>query len=99
MNNDNKIENTPYPHIVKIRGVCGGEPVIRGTRIAVRHIAGYYYRAGMSADEILAEWDYLTPAQVFGALAYYHDNKEQIDTLREKNSYENRQENHVRAAA
>ncbi|MCP4350746.1 MAG: DUF433 domain-containing protein [Desulfobacterales bacterium] len=98
MAKDNKIQNTPYPHIVKLQGVCGGEPVIRGTRIAVRHIVGYYYKVGMSAEEILAEWDYLTPAQVFGALAYYHDNKEQIDTLRQKNSYEHWQENQAYAA-
>ncbi len=87
MNNVNEIQNTSYPHIVKIQDVCGGEPVIRGTRIAVRHIVGYYYKAGMSAEDILAEWDYLTPAQVFGALAYYHDNREQIDILRQKNSH------------
>lgn len=92
MDNDNQTQNTPYPHIVRIHGVCGGEPVIRGTRIAVRHIVGYYYQAGMSAEDILAEWDYLNPAQVFGALAYYHDNKEQIDMLRRKNSIEYRQE-------
>ena len=87
MNSDNKIQSTPYPHIVRTQGVCGGEPVIRGTRIAVRHIVGYYYKAGMSAEEILAKWDYLTPAQVFGALAYYHDNREQINILRQKNSH------------
>ena len=52
------------------------------------HGVAYYYKAGMSVEEILAEWDYLNPAQVFGALAYYHDNREQIDTLRQKNSYE-----------
>lgn len=42
----------------------------------------------MSVEDILAEWDYLTPAQVFSALAYYHDNKEEIDRIREQNSYE-----------
>jgi uncharacterized protein (DUF433 family) len=100
MNNDNnKIENTSYPHIVRTEGVCGGEPVIRGTRIAVRHIVGYYYKAGMSAEEILAEWDYLSPAQVFSALAHYHDNREPIDTLRQRNSYEHWEESQPRAAA
>ena len=28
------------------------------------------------------------PAQVFSALAYYHDNKQEIDEVREQNSYE-----------
>lgn len=97
MNNDN-IQNTLYPHIVKMKGVCGGEPVIDGTRIAVRHIVGYYYKAGMSAEEILAEWDFLTPARVFGALAYYHDNKEEIDALIRKNSFEHIRGNRSDAA-
>ncbi len=97
--NNNKVQNTPYPHIVKIQGVCGGEPAIINTRIAVRHIVGYYYTVGMSVEEILAEWDYLTPAQVFGALAYYHDNKKQIDGLRQQNSYEHWQKDQSYAAA
>lgn len=37
----------------------------------------------MSVDEILADWDYLTPAQVFSVLAYYHDNKKEIDQVRQ----------------
>jgi uncharacterized protein (DUF433 family) len=53
----------------------------------------------MSVEDILAEWNYLTPAQVFSALAYYHDHKEEIDKLREENSYERwQQEQLVRAA-
>jgi uncharacterized protein (DUF433 family) len=79
---------TAYPHIVKAEGLCGGQVVIEGTRIAVWHIVDYYYRAGMSVEEILAEWEYLTPAQVFSALAYYHDNKDEIDRVRHRNSYE-----------
>lgn len=91
------VESTSYPHIVKIDGVCGGDAIIEETRIAVWHIVGYYYRAGMSVEEILAEWDYLTPAQVFSALAYYHDNREEIDRVRWENSYKYWQEhyNHV----
>jgi uncharacterized protein (DUF433 family) len=42
----------------------------------------------MSIEEILADWDSLTPAQVFSALAYYHDNKEEVDLARQRNSYE-----------
>lgn len=89
MNENSKTVNcTPYPHIVKVDGICGGEAIIEGTRIAVWHIVGYYYKVGMSVEEILAEWDYLTAAQVFSALAYYHDNKEEIDRVRQQNSYE-----------
>ena len=91
---------TAYPHIVKIDGVLGGQAVIEGTRIAVWHIMGYYYKAGLSVEDILAEWNYLKPAQVFSALAYYHDNKAEIDAVREENSYEHwKQEQLAHAAA
>ena len=90
---------TAYPHIVKIDGVLGGQAVIEGTRIAVWHIVGYYYKAGLSAEDILAEWNYLKPAQVFSALAYYHDNKEEIDAVREENSYERWQQEQLAHAA
>lgn len=81
-------QTTQYPHIVKIEGVCGGQAIIKGTRIAVWHLVGYYYKVGLSVEDILAEWDYLTPAQVFSALAYYHDNRREIDEVRAQNSYE-----------
>ncbi len=97
--NDKMAHHTSYPHIVKVDSVCGGEVVIEGTRITVWHIVGYYYKAGMSVEEILAEWDYLTPAQVFSALAYYHDNKEEIDQIRQRNSYEHWLEHHAHAVA
>ncbi len=90
---------TAYPHIVKIDGVLGGQAVIEGTRIAVWHIVGYYYKAGLSVEDILAEWNYLKPAQVFSALAYYHDNKEEIDAVREENSYERWQQEQLAHAA
>ena len=94
------IHRTTYPHIVKIEGVLGGQAIIEGTRIAVWHIVGYYYKVGMSIEDILAEWNYLKPAQVFSALAYYHDNKQEIDTVREENSYEHwKQEQLAHAAA
>ncbi len=89
-----KISPTPYPHIVKVEGVSGGQAIIEGTRIAVWHIVGYYYKVGMSVEAILAEWDYLKPAQVFSALAYYHDNKQEIDEIRAENSYEQWQQEH-----
>lgn len=100
MSAENKIsQRTEYPHIVKVDGVLGGDAVIEGTRIAVWHIVGYYYKVGMSVEDILAEWEYLNPAAIFSALAYYHDHKEEIDRLREENSYEHWQTEHLTRAA
>lgn len=93
------IHRTGYPHIIKVEGVCGGDAINEGTRIAVWHIVDYYYKVGMSVDEFLADWDYLNPAAVFSALAYYHDHKEEIDRVREENSYEHWQQEHLARAA
>jgi uncharacterized protein (DUF433 family) len=85
--NADNVQPTTYPHIVKVPGVCGGAAILAGTRIAVWQLVGYYYKTGMSVEDILAEWDYLTPAQIFSALAYYHDHKPEIDALRAQNAY------------
>lgn len=93
------VQRTEHPHIVKIEGVCGGEAIIEGTRIAVWHIVDFYYRVGLSVEEILLDWDALKPAQVFDGLAYYHDHREEIDRLRWENSYEYWKEHYADAAA
>ncbi|MEK9135546.1 MAG: DUF433 domain-containing protein [Bacteroidota bacterium] len=53
--------------------IAGGAPVIKGTRVTVRTIAGYY-QMGMSVDEILLTLRHLTPAQV-----HYAEIKENDD--------------------
>ncbi len=93
------VHRTEYPHIVRNDGVLGGDAIIEGTRIAVWHIVGYYYKVGMSVEDILAEWNYLNPAAVLSALAYYHDHKEEIDKAREENSYEHWQREQLAHAA
>jgi uncharacterized protein (DUF433 family) len=67
-----------YPYIVTNPDIAGGAPIIDGTRITVRAIAGYY-QMGMNVDEILSTLPHLTPAQVHSALAYYFDHQEEID--------------------
>jgi uncharacterized protein (DUF433 family) len=72
---------------VKQAGVCGGAAILAGTRIAVWQLVNYYYKVGLSVEDILAEWETLKPAQVFSALAYYHDHREEIEALRNLNAY------------
>ena len=59
--------------------VRGGRPKIAGTGVTVSRIAGYY-RLGMTPDEVPLEYPHLTLAQVHAALAYYHANREEIDS-------------------
>ena len=47
-------ERTEHPHIVRVPGVCGGEPIIENTRIGVRLIVGYY-KQGMTVEGILRD--------------------------------------------
>ena len=65
--------------------IASGAPIIKGTRIAVRAIAGYY-QLGMNVDEILQSLPHLTQSQVHAALAFYFDNQEAIDRDLRRNS-------------
>jgi uncharacterized protein (DUF433 family) len=67
-----------YPYITSEKNILNGVPIIEGTRIPVRSIAGYY-QMGMSVDEILISLSHLKPSQVFSALAYYFDHQDEID--------------------
>ena len=69
----------PHPYVNRTPGVCGGHPVIRGTRFPVRSVVEYVLRQGMTPEELVREWDFLSLAQVYDALSYYHDHKAEID--------------------
>lgn len=69
-----------YPHIVKVPGVRGGKATIEGTRIAVKDVVSAY-ETGSKPEEIRTYFSSrpLTLAEVHAALAYYHDNREEIE--------------------
>jgi uncharacterized protein (DUF433 family) len=66
------------PYIEVTAGTCGGKPRIAGHRIRVQDIA-LWTEEGRSADEIVADFPQLSLSDVYAALAYYHDHREQID--------------------
>jgi uncharacterized protein (DUF433 family) len=70
---------TEHPHIVRLEGVCGGEPVIDGLRVTVRHVVTLHQR-GETISEI-ADALGLTEAQVFHALSYFFDHQDEIMAL------------------
>ena len=65
-------------HIEHGEDAAGGKAHIRGRRITVQDVAIWHERLGRSADEIAAEHD-LTLADVYAALAYYFDHRDDID--------------------
>ena len=65
-------------HIEITPGASGGKPRIAGHRITVHNVVIWHERMGKSADEIAAEYD-LTLGDVYAALAYYFDHRDEID--------------------
>jgi uncharacterized protein (DUF433 family) len=56
-------------HITSDPGVCGGQPVVRGTRVLVRTVLGYLAH-GESGDAILRELPSLTEADLRAVIAF-----------------------------
>ena len=65
-------------HIEVTPGVCGGRARIAGHRIRVQDVV-LWTEQGQSADQIVADFPQLSLADVYAALAYYHDHREEID--------------------
>src|SRR5688572_9228952 len=77
------IERTEHPHIVKSADTLGGEPRVEDTRMPVLQIfdmAEY----GMSVAEIIADFPFLTPAQVHDAISYGYDRPDEMEFHRER---------------
>ena len=58
--------------------VRSGKPRISGTRITVEDIAVMHLKLGMSLIEIAGVYE-LSLAQVYAAMAYYFEHREDID--------------------
>lgn len=66
-------------HISKTPGVCGGRACIAGHRIRVMDIALMHERGGLTPEEIADQYPSITLADVYAALAYYLDHREEIE--------------------
>ncbi len=66
---------TEPPHVVRLGGVCGREPVIDGLRVVVRHVVTLHWRSETILE--IAEALGITEAQVFHALRYFFDHREE----------------------
>ena len=66
------------PHVAVDPEVRGGRPFIDGTGITIDHIVREREAARWSVEEIAEAHD-LSLAQVYAALAYYWDHKQELD--------------------
>ena len=69
----------PTNHIEVTPGTCGGKPRIAGHRIRVQDVVEWTEQ-GQSVHEIVTHFPQISMADVYAALAYYHDHREEIDT-------------------
>lgn len=67
-----------HPYVERRPGVQGGRPVIKGSRFPVSSIV-QDYRRGLSVEEILRDFPFLSPAEVHDTLSYYYDHRAEID--------------------
>lgn len=72
------VTKTLDEHIVSTPGIKGGRPRIAGHRISVQNIVIWHEWMGRAVDEIANDYN-LNVADVYAALAYYHDHREEID--------------------
>lgn len=75
---------TDHPYIESVPEVLSGEPVIKNTRTPVRAVVERW-KFGESVEEIVRNLPYLRLAQVFDALGYYDDHREEIENHIERN--------------
>jgi uncharacterized protein (DUF433 family) len=67
-----------YRKIITIEpGKRSGKPCIRGMRITVYDVLSYL-AAGMTTEEILADFPYLTKEDILACLAYAADREKQM---------------------
>ncbi len=72
------VTKTLDQHIEITPGIVGGKPRVAGHQVTVQDIAIWHEWMGRAVDEIATEYN-LNIADVYAALAYYHDHREEID--------------------
>jgi uncharacterized protein (DUF433 family) len=64
-----------YPHLAA--DACG-RVCIGSSRYTVEHLAAEHHFLGWTAEELLRQHPDLAPAEVYAALAYFHDHHEAV---------------------
>ena len=64
----------------ELRAFAAGGCGLEGTRITVDRIATLY-KQGQSAEGISQTYPHLSMSQIYTALAYYHANREEIESV------------------
>lgn len=76
--NESVQTQTTHPYVTQADNILSGEPIIKDTRTPVRAIVEHW-KFGERPEEIIHKLPHLRLAQIFDALSYYDDNREQIE--------------------
>lgn len=68
--------------ITRNKVICGGEPIIQGTRITVRDIVEYQ-EIYQSKERVLKALPHLTLEDIEAALDYYRQHRQEIEAYRQ----------------
>lgn len=75
-------------HIEQKSTPFGSQAYLRGTRVAVRHVAAFL-KIGHTAEEIIRTGlPHLPPAAIYEAIAYFYDHQAEIEAELTANSQE-----------
>jgi uncharacterized protein (DUF433 family) len=78
-NGEVSMQDVMIQHVTKKPGICGGRACIAGHRIRVMDIVVWHERRGYSPDEIVDIFPGITLADVYAAMAYYFDHRDEIE--------------------
>jgi uncharacterized protein (DUF433 family) len=82
------IERTEHPHVVKSADTLGGEPRIEETRLSVLQVF-QMFEGGMTVEQIVEDFPFLTAGQVHDALSYAHDHPDEMAFHRARHDIRN----------
>lgn len=71
---------TPHRFVTSDPAVKNGEPIISGTQTTVRSILRLY-RSGVALESIPQYKPWINLAQVYDAMSYYHEHRQELDEL------------------
>jgi len=77
-----------HAYVEVVEKIAGPQAVIKGTRVPVSVIVGYV-RLGETPESLVENiLPHLTLAQVYDALSYYHDHRDEIEQEMRENTEE-----------
>ena len=74
-----RMRPTEYPHI--FWNEDKNLPCISGTRLRVQDVVAHHLHGRLTPEEIAASFSSVTLADIYSALAYYYDHREEMDRL------------------